>query len=185
MKLILVRSFILASFYVAISASSFSQAKLAAYASMSPSKNIAENVSTSKAHSTLGAAIKATSLINTLKSQGPYTVFAPTNIAFNKLPKGTMGILMKPENKEPLNNILNYHVIASRMPANDLITSIQKNGGSFKAKTIQGGELTFSIQGKHILVSDGKGGISKIIIKDVNQNNGILHVVDAVLMPNG
>ncbi len=154
-------------------------------AAMYPSKNIVENAVNSKDHTTLVAAVKAAGLVETLKSAGPFTVFAPTNEAFDKLPKGTVETLLKPENKDKLTAVLTYHVVAGKISSADLMKMIVQNGGSYKAKTVQGGELTFTMKGKNIIVTDEKGDMSKVTIKDVNQSNGVIHVVDTVLLPKG
>lgn len=152
-------------------------------AAMHPSKNIVENAVKSKQHTTLITAVKAAGLVETLQSAGPFTVFAPTNQAFNKLPTGIVKTLLKSENKDKLTAILNYHVVAGKINSSALMNMISKNGGTFKAKTVQGGELTFMTQGKNIIITDEKGGMSKVTIKDVNQSNGVIHVVDTVLIP--
>ena len=152
-------------------------------AAMYPSKNIVENAVNSKDHTTLVAAVKAAGLVETLSSKGPFTVFAPTNEAFNKLPEGTVGMLVKPENKAMLTNILTYHVVPGRISAKDLMTWIKKNGGKYMAKTVQGEELTFWMKGKDMYVTDAKKNSAKITIADVNQSNGVIHVIDTVLMP--
>ena len=152
-------------------------------AAMYPSKNIVENAVNSKDHTTLVAAVKAAGLVETLSSKGPFTVFAPTNEAFNKLPEGTVGMLVKPENKAMLTNILTYHVVPGRISAKELMTWIKKNGGKYMAKTVQGEELTFWMKGKDMYVTDAKKNSAKITIADVNQSNGVIHVIDTVLMP--
>lgn len=152
---------------------------------MSPSKNIADNVVASKVHSTLIAAYKVTGLIETLKGAGPFTVFAPTDRAFNKLPKGAIDALLKPENKDNLAVIINYHIVPGVITSASLIKSIQENKGTFVTKTVAGGDLTFTMDKNIIIVKDEKGGVSHITIKDVNQSNGIVHVIDAILLPKG
>ena len=152
-------------------------------AAMYPSKNIVENAVNSKDHTTLVAAVKAAGLVETLQSAGPFTVFAPTNQAFNKLPGGTVETLLKPENKDKLATVLTYHVVPGKISSSALADMIKKNGGTFKAKTVQGGELTFKMNGKNIIIIDEKGGMSKVTIKDVNQSNGVIHVIDTVLLP--
>lgn len=152
-------------------------------AAMYPSKNIVENAVNSKDHTTLVAAVKAAGLVETLQSAGPFTVFAPTNQAFNKLPAGTVETLLKPENKDKLATVLAYHVVPGKISSADLMGMIKNNGGTFKAKTVQGGELTFMMKGSNIIITDEKGGMSKVTIKDVNQSNGVIHVVDTVLLP--
>ena len=154
-------------------------------AEMYPSKNIVENAVNSKDHTTLVAAVKAAGLVETLQSAGPFTVFAPTNAAFNKLPKGTVETLLKEENKSKLSTVLTYHVIAGNISSEALVDLIKKNGGTYTAKTVQGGELSFMLRGKNVLVKDEKGDVSKVTIKDVNQSNGVIHVIDTVLLPKG
>jgi uncharacterized surface protein with fasciclin (FAS1) repeats len=152
-------------------------------AAMYPSKNIIENAVNSKDHTTLVAAVKAAGLVETLQGAGPFTVFAPTNQAFNKLPAGTVETLLKPENKDNLTTVLTYHVVPGKISSSALMGMIRKNGGTFKAKTVQGGELTFTMNGKNIVIKDEKGGMSRVTIKDVNQSNGVIHVVNTVLLP--
>ena len=152
-------------------------------AAMYPSKNIIENAVNSKDHTTLVAAVKAAGLVETLQSAGPFTVFAPTNEAFNKLPAGTVENLVKPENKATLSTILTYHVVAGKMSAADIIAKIKAGNGKATMKTVQGGTLTASLKGKHVMLMDEKGGMSKVTIANVNQSNGVIHVIDTVLMP--
>lgn len=152
-------------------------------APMYPSKNIVENAVNSKDHTTLVAAVKAAGLVETLQSDGPFTVFAPTNSAFDMLPKGTVETLVKPENKEKLTGILTYHVVAGKMDSEDLMAKIKKGGGKTMLKTVQGENLTFMMDGKSLWVMDTKGGKAKVTIKDVYQKNGVIHVIDHVLMP--
>lgn len=152
-------------------------------AAMYPSKNIVENAVNSKDHTTLVAAVKAAGLVETLQSEGPFTVFAPTNAAFNKLPKGTVETLVKPENKEMLTKILTYHVVPGRISSKDLMKMMKANGGKYTAKTVQGEELTFWLKGKDLYIKDTKGGSAKVTVADVNQSNGVIHVIDTVLMP--
>src|SRR4051812_19892966 len=145
-------------------------------APMYPSKNIVENAVNSKDHTTLVAAVKAAGLVDTLSGSGPFTVFAPTNAAFSKLPKGTVDTLVKPENKAALTKILTYHVVAGKMNAADL-----QDGQ--KLTTVEGEQLTVKKSGGKAMIVDAKGGSSTITIPDVNQSNGVIHVVDTVLMP--
>ena len=168
-----------------LSASSFAQTKsvMVGGAAMYPTKNIVENAVNSKDHTTLVAAVKAADLVETLQGAGPFTVFAPTNQAFDKLPQGTVGTLLKPENKSVLTSVLTYHVVPGAISSAALKSMIKKNGGSYTAKTVQGGELKFMMKGKNIIVSDEKGGMSQVTISDVNQSNGVIHVVNTVLMP--
>ena len=152
-------------------------------AAMYPSKNIVENAMNSKDHTTLVAAVKAAELVEPLQSNGPFTVFAPTNAAFNKLPAGTVEMLVKPENKNTLTNILTYHVVPGKISAKDLWDWTKKNDGKYMTKTVQGEELTFWSKGKDMYIKDAKGNSARITIADVNQSNGVIHVIDTVLMP--
>ena len=145
-------------------------------APMYPSKNIVENAVNSKDHTTLVAAVKAAGLVETLSGKGPFTVFAPTNAAFGKLPAGTVDALVKPESKATLTKILTYHVVSGKLEASDLIDGK-------KLKTVEGEELTVKKSGDSVMIVDAKGGSSTVTIPDVNQSNGVIHVVDTVLMP--
>ena len=179
-KLVLVFALALAS------VGSFAQMKksvMVGGAAMYPSKNIIENAVNSKDHTTLVAAVKAAGLVETLSSAGPFTVFAPTNKAFGKLPAGTVETLVKPENKGTLTTILTYHVVAGKMNASDVVAAIKAGNGKATLKTVQGGILTASLRGKSVIITDEKGGMSKVTIADVNQSNGVIHVIDTVLMP--
>ena len=153
-------------------------------AEMFPSKNIVENAVNSKDHTTLVAAVKAAGLVDTLSGKGPFTVFAPTNEAFAKLPKDTVPTLLKPENKSALAGILTYHVVAGKLSAADLAAKAKENGGKVELKTVAGGTLTVTSEGGNWVVVDAKGGKAKITIADVNQSNGVIHVIDSVAMPN-
>lgn len=150
---------------------------------MYPSKNIIENAVNSKDHTTLVAAVKAAGLVETLSSPGPFTVFAPTNMAFDKLPKGTVDMLVKPENKAMLTGILTYHVVSGNMSAADLMKAIKDGGGKAMLKTAAGGDLTAMQKGKKIILTDAKGNKAMVTIADVFQSNGVIHVIDTVLMP--
>jgi uncharacterized surface protein with fasciclin (FAS1) repeats len=153
-------------------------------APMYPSKNIVENAVNSKDHTTLVAAVKVAGLVDTLSGKGPYTVFAPTNAAFDKLPKGTVETLVKPESKQMLTGILTYHVVPGNLSAADLAKQVKDGGGKAMLKTAAGGQLTVMDAGSGKLsVTDAKGGKSMVTIADVNQSNGVIHVVDTVLMP--
>jgi uncharacterized surface protein with fasciclin (FAS1) repeats len=152
-------------------------------APMFPSKNIIENAVNSKDHTTLVAAVKAAGLVETLQGDGPFTVFAPTNAAFNKLPKGTVETLLQPENKAMLTSVLTYHVISGNIDSKTLMDWINKNGGIYTAKTVQGGELKFMMKGKNLMLVDENGNMAKVTIKDVFQKNGVIHVIDTVVMP--
>jgi uncharacterized surface protein with fasciclin (FAS1) repeats len=153
-------------------------------APMYASKDIIDNAVNSKDHTTLVAAVKAAGLVDTLKGPGPFTVFAPTNTAFSALPAGTVDTLLKPENKPQLTKVLTYHVVPGKMDAAALIKQIDAGGGKATLKTAAGGTLTATVSGKTVSVTDESGGISKVTIADVNQSNGVIHVVDKVLLPN-
>ncbi len=152
-------------------------------AAMYPTKNIVENAMNSKDHTTLVAAVKAAGLVETLKGAGPFTVFAPTNEAFAKLPKGTVENLVKPENKATLTKILTYHVVAGKMGSKEIAAAIKAGKGKAEFTTVQGGKLWAWMEGKNLMLKDEKGGTSKVTIKDVFQSNGVIHVIDTVLMP--
>ncbi|MGG9972394.1 fasciclin domain-containing protein [Ferruginibacter sp. SUN002] len=152
-------------------------------APMYPSKNIVENAVNSKDHTTLVAAVKAADLVETLQSEGPFTVFAPVNKAFDKLPAGTVENLLKPENKMALTGVLTYHVVAGKFNAKDLIAKIKTGNGKAELKTVAGGTLWIMMKGKKIVIKDENGGMAFVTIKDVNQSNGVIHVIDHVLLP--
>jgi uncharacterized surface protein with fasciclin (FAS1) repeats len=152
-------------------------------AAMYPTKNIIENAVNSKVHTTLVAAVKAAGLVDTLSSPGPFTVFAPTNAAFAKLPAGTVDTLVKPENKGTLTTILTYHVVAGRITSADIARKIKMGGGSATLKTVQGDNLTARFMGKALVLTDAKGGKSTVTTANVMQSNGVIHVVDSVLLP--
>ena len=154
-------------------------------APMYPSKNIAENAVNSKEHTTLVAAVKAAGLVDTLASPGPFTVFAPTNKAFEALPKGTVDTLLKPENKQKLTGVLTYHVVPGKMSAADLAAKVKSGNGKTTLTTAQGGTLTATdAGGGKLQIVDAKGNKANVTIADVNQKNGVIHVVDTVLLPN-
>ena len=182
MKKLIISALALAA--IAIAPNTYAQTKMVGGAAMYPTKNIVENAVNSKDHTTLVAAVKAAGLVATLESAGPFTVFAPTNEAFDKLPKGTVETLVKPENKATLTKILTYHVVAGRLSADDLMAKIKMGMGKAELKTVQGGTLTVMKEGKKLYLVDEKGGKSWITIADVNQSNGVIHVVNTVLMPN-
>jgi uncharacterized surface protein with fasciclin (FAS1) repeats len=152
-------------------------------APMYPSKNIVENAMNSKDHTTLVAAVKAAGLVQTLEGKGPFTVFAPTNEAFDKLPNGTVETRVKPENKEKLTGILTYHVVAGKVTAEKLAEKIKAGGAKAELKTVNGETLTAKMDGDSVELVDEKGGTSKVTIADVMQSNGVIHVIDTVLMP--
>jgi len=152
-------------------------------AAMSETKDIVDNAVNSADHTTLVAAVQAAGLVETLKGEGPFTVFAPVNAAFDALPAGTVDTLLEPENKDQLAAVLTYHVIAGKFAAADVVKAIQDGGGSFKAATVQGGELTFSLDGDNVKITDATGGTATVTIADVMQSNGVIHVIDKVLLP--
>ena len=153
-------------------------------AAMFPTKTIVENAVNSPIHTTLVAAVKAGGLVDTLNSAGPFTVFAPTNDAFAKLPAGTVETLVKPENKATLDKILTYHVVAGKISSKDLARMIKKGHGKATLKTVQGEDLVASMSGKNIILTDAKGGTATVTTADVFQSNGVIHVIDSVLMPS-
>ena len=152
-------------------------------AAMYPGKNIIENAVNSKDHTTLVAAVKAADLVETLQGDGPFTVFAPTNEAFEKLPKGTVETLLKTENKKTLQTVLTYHVLAGRHSATDIMDDIKKGNGKATYKTVSGGTLTAMMKGKKVMLMDEKGEMASVTIADINQSNGVIHVVDSVVLP--
>jgi uncharacterized surface protein with fasciclin (FAS1) repeats len=152
-------------------------------AAMYPSKNIIENAVNSKDHTTLVAAVKAAGLVETLQGKGPFTVFAPTNEAFDKLPKGTVETLLKPENIKTLQTILTYHVVSGKMNSGDIAKAIKAGNGKATLKTVSGGTLTAWMKGKDLYITDENGKSAKVTIADVNQSNGVIHVIDNVVTP--
>jgi uncharacterized surface protein with fasciclin (FAS1) repeats len=152
-------------------------------APMFANKNIIENAVNSKDHTTLVAAVKAAGLVETLQGPGPFTVFAPVNGAFDALPAGTVDTLLKPENKGTLTSVLTYHVVAARLNSKALERMIKMGGGRAILKTVQGGELTATMNSGAINITDAKGNMARITITNVNQSNGVIHVVDRVLLP--
>jgi uncharacterized surface protein with fasciclin (FAS1) repeats len=153
-------------------------------APMYPSKNIVQNAVNSKDHTTLVAAVKAAGLVDTLSGPGPFTVFAPTNAAFAKLPRGTVESLLKPENKDKLVAVLTYHVVPGRMSAKELMDAAKKGGGQAKLKTVEGDWLTVEAKGGALMIWDSKGNVSKVTIQNVFQSNGVIQVIDTVLLPS-
>ncbi|HME30673.1 MAG TPA: fasciclin domain-containing protein [Pseudolabrys sp.] len=152
-------------------------------APMYPSKNIVQNAVNSKDHTTLVAAVKAAGLVDTLQSPGPFTVFAPTNDAFAKLPAGTVDNLLKPENKKTLTNVLTYHVVPGRLSAKDLMEKIKAGNGKAILKTVEGADLIFAEKDGKLWIWDAKGGSAQVTIRNVMQSNGVIHVIDTVLLP--
>ncbi len=152
-------------------------------APMYPSKNIVQNAVNSKDHTTLVAAVKAAGLVDTLQQPGPFTVFAPTNAAFSKLPAGTVDTLLKPENKQTLTNVLTYHVVPGRLSAKDLMEKVKMGNGKAMLKTVEGADLTIQEKDGKLWVIDAKGDTASITIRNVMQSNGVIHVIDTVLLP--
>lgn len=153
-------------------------------APMYPTKTIVQNAVNSPIHKTLVAAVKAAGLVDTLNSPGPFTVFAPTDDAFAKLPAGTVETLVKPENKDTLVKILTYHVVPGKISSKQLMRMIKKGHGKATLKTVQSEDLTATMSGGHIMLTDAKGGMATVTTADVFQSNGVIHVIDTVLMPN-
>ena len=182
MKKLIIAAIALAA--ITIAPNTYAQTKMVGGAAMYPTKNIIENAVNSKDHTTLVSAVKAAGLVQTLQSAGPFTVFAPTNEAFNKLPKGTVETLVKPENKTALIKILTYHVVSGKVSAAQLMAKIKAGKGTAELNTVSGSILKAMMQGGKIYLVDEKGGKSWVTIADVNQSNGVIHVVNTVLMPN-
>jgi uncharacterized surface protein with fasciclin (FAS1) repeats len=153
-------------------------------AAMYRTKDIVDNAVNSADHTTLVAAVKAAGLVDTLKSAGPFTVFAPTNAAFDKLPDGTVGMLVMPENKAALTKVLTYHVVAGRLDSKSIAKLIKKGHGQAQLKTVSGGKLVAYMNSNDLILRDEKGGASRVTIANVYQSNGVIHVIDTVLMPN-
>ena len=174
--------FILTTFLVNASFAQMEKTVMVGGAAMYPSKNIVQNAVNSKDHTTLVAAVKAADLVETLSGPGPFTVFAPTNSAFNMLPKGTVETLVKPENKAMLTGILTYHVVSGRLSSKDLMRMIKAGNGTAQLTTVAGGKLWVMKKGGKLWIKDEKGGVAQITIKDVNQSNGVIHVINKVLM---
>jgi uncharacterized surface protein with fasciclin (FAS1) repeats len=172
----------LAAILSAFSVTSMAQVMVGG-AAMYSSKDIVDNAVNSKDHTTLVAAVKAAGLVDTLKSAGPFTVFAPTNEAFAALPAGTVETLLKPENKAKLTSVLTYHVVAGKMDAAALMAAVKAGGGKATLKTVEGDPLTVTTAGGKVMVTDESGGIATVTIADVYQSNGVIHVVDKVLLP--
>jgi uncharacterized surface protein with fasciclin (FAS1) repeats len=176
---------IAAVFMFAISSNNYSQDVMVGGEAMYPMKNIVENAVNSKDHTTLVAAVKAAGLVETLMSEGPFTVFAPVNDAFENLPAGTVDNLLKPESKDMLVKVLTYHVVAGKWDAESIMKKIKDNNGAFEITTVAGGKLWVMYNGpKNVVIKDEKGNIANISTYDVMQSNGIIHVIDKVLMPN-
>ncbi len=167
-----------------MASSAFAKNPMVGGKEMFPTKNIVENAVNSADHTTLVAAVKAAGLVDTLMSAGPFTVFAPVNSAFDKLPMGTVDTLLKPENKATLAKVLTYHVVAGKVSSVDLKKQIKMGGGKTMLKTVAGGTLWAMMEGNSIVLKDEKGGMSKITQANVFQSNGVIHVVDTVVLPN-
>ncbi|MDX7949845.1 fasciclin domain-containing protein [Lichenihabitans sp. Uapishka_5] len=161
----------------------YAAVKMVGGAPMYPSKTIVENAVNSKDHTTLVAAVKAAGLVDTLQGAGPFTVFAPTNEAFAKLPAGTVDTLLKPENKDKLTAVLTYHVVPGKLTAADLAKMAKEAGGQAQIKTVEGEPLTVSLKGKTIDITDAKGDVARVTIPNVMQSNGVIHVINTVLLP--
>jgi uncharacterized surface protein with fasciclin (FAS1) repeats len=182
MKKLFIAAFALAA--IAFGPKTQAQTKMVGGAAMYPTKNIIENAVNSKDHTTLVAAVKAAGLVETLEGEGPFTVFAPTNEAFDKLPAGTVDNLVKPENKATLTKILTYHVVPGRLSSEDLMAKVKEGKGKAELTTVEGGKLWIMEKGNKLYLVDEKGGKSWITISDVNQSNGVIHVVNTVVMPD-
>jgi uncharacterized surface protein with fasciclin (FAS1) repeats len=185
MKKIFVMLMLVAASFTIAASTAFAQGNpMVGGAAMYSNKDIVDNAVNSADHTTLVAAVKAAGLVQTLKSKGPFTVFAPTNAAFDKLPAGTVETLVKPENKEMLTKILTYHVVAGKYDAKKLMKLIRAGGGTASLKTVSGGTLMAMMNGNSIVLRDEKGNTSNVTISNVRQSNGVIHVIDTVVMPN-
>lgn len=158
-------------------------AAIAIVAAMPASATVVDGAVGSPAHTTLVAAVTAAGLVETLSGTGPFTVFAPTNDAFAKLPAGTVDTLLKPENKGTLTSVLTYHVVAGKLTAADVVAAIKAGGGKAELTTVQGGKLVGTMMGNTVMLTDAKGGMSHVTVADLDQSNGVIHVIDKVLMP--
>lgn len=167
----------------ALAGAAYAENPMVGGAAMYEDKDIIDNAVNSADHTTLVAAVQAAGLVETLKGEGPFTVFAPVNAAFEALPAGTVENLLKPESKDQLTAILTYHVVAGDIHSPDLVKMIEDAGGTLSVATVQGGELSFSVDGGAVKITDGAGGVATVTIADVNQSNGVIHVVDKVLLP--
>ena len=159
------------------------ETETAAEATMPTQETIAAIAMSNENFTTLVTAVKAADLAETLKSEGPFTVFAPTNAAFDKLPEGTVASLTKAENKEKLANLLKYHVVSGEYMAADIVKAIQDNEGSFSIATVEGEELKASLDGENVILTDANGNKSTVVMTDVDASNGVIHAIDAVVMP--
>jgi len=188
MKRIIAAAFVIGAFFISATGMAQGMNKentsvTVGGAPMYPARNIVENAMQSKEHTTLVAAVKAAGLVEILQSAGPFTVFAPTNEAFDRLPKGTVESLLKPENKNKLNSILTYHVIAGKLDSKALAGKIKEGNGSAELETVAGDKLWVMMKGNNIVLKDETGRMSTITIKNVYQSNGVIHVVDHVVLP--
>ncbi|WP_035831334.1 fasciclin domain-containing protein [Kaistia adipata] len=166
-----------------IAAPAIAKTMMVGGAAMYPDKNIIENAVNSKDHTTLVAAVKAAGLVDTLSGKGPFTVFAPTNEAFAALPKGTVETLLEPANKDKLTAVLTYHVVPGKISAADIVAAAKKMNGMAEYKTVEGESIKFKVDGKKVWLMGEKGGKGEVTIADVNQSNGVIHVIDTVLIP--
>ncbi|HET8839335.1 MAG TPA: fasciclin domain-containing protein [Flavobacteriaceae bacterium] len=180
MKTTIFKSAVILFFFTSFA---FGQTKMVGGAEMYPSRNIIENAVNSEDHTTLVAAVKAAGLVETLKGEGPFTVFAPVNDAFAALPKGTVEKLLQPENKELLQNILTYHVVMGNFSSSDIVKMIKEMGGKAELETVNGETLTAWMEDSKVMLTDEMGNTATVTIADVNQSNGVIHVIDAVFMP--
>lgn len=171
-------------FIMAVSATAQGNNPMVGGAPMYPSKTIVENAMNAANLTTLVTAVKAAGLVDTLEGAGPFTVFAPTNDAFNKLPTGTVDTLLKPENQDQLKKVLTYHVVPGKITSTKLAAMIKKGGGQAMLKSVEGGAITAMMDGDNIVLKDEKGGTAAVTQADVMQKNGVVHVIDAVLLPN-
>ena len=178
-----VTSTLFAAAFTALAGAAYAENPMVGGAAMYANKNIVQNAMNSKDHTTLVAAVKAAGLVETLQGKGPFTVFAPTNAAFEKLPPGTVETLLKPENKDQLTKILTCHVVGAEAFSKDIMKMIKDDGGKHPVKTVGGCTFTAKMKGDKIVIVDGKGNEATVTIANVKQSNGVIHVIDTVLLP--
>lgn len=183
MKNSILTSIVALSLMLFAGTSLFAQTKMVGGAEMYPTKNIVENAVNSKDHTTLVAAVKAAGLVETLQGEGPFTVFAPTNAAFEKLSNGTVETLLKPENKKQLQSVLTYHVVSGKWNAKDVMKMIKDGNGKAKVATVNGDYLWLMMKNGKVMIKDESGNVATVTIADVNQSNGVIHVINTVLLP--
>lgn len=183
MKRIVLKGLLASAGFVLATGMAMAENPMVGGAAMLETRNIVENAANSADHTTLVAAVQAAGLVDALSGDGPFTVFAPTNDAFGKLPAGTVDSLLEPEAKDTLTKVLTAHVVAGKLSATDLVSKAKAHGGRYNMQTLSGDALTAVVRGSHVYIFDESGGAALVTIADVNQSNGVIHVVDDVLLP--